>query len=177
MTAFKIDVTDGPVIAALNQLAASCADMTPAMRAIAGVLERQTEDNFAAQSGPLGKWPALAQSTIENRVGRLASNTKGGWRKDGRLSKSMANRATGIKILQDKGRLIASVTPFWSDTEAGIGSNAIYAAIHQLGGMAGRAHRVTIPARPYLPMFPDGRLQAGLEDDVLAEIQRHFIGE
>jgi len=31
-----------------------------------------------------------------------------------------------------------------------IGSNVIYSRIHQLGGMAGRGHKVKIPARPFL---------------------------
>ncbi|TSA12012.1 MAG: phage virion morphogenesis protein, partial [Deltaproteobacteria bacterium] len=35
-----------------------------------------------------------------------------------------------------------------------IGTNVIYAAIHQFGGKAGRGRKVTIPARPYL-MFQD----------------------
>ena len=30
------------------------------------------------------------------------------------------------------------------------GTNKKYAAIHQFGGQAGRGHKVTIPARPYL---------------------------
>ena len=190
--AFKIEVTDGPVIAALNRLAAAGADLTPAMRAIAGLLERQTEDNFAAESGPLGKWPALKDK-----------------------------QRAGGKILQDTGRLAASVTPFWSATEAGIGSNAVYAAIHQLGGTVEKAaqsrmvrhrtdakgnllrgealggkglifaknshkrvatrwfeqgaHSINIPARPYMPVSPDGRLQAGLEDEVLEVIQNHLL--
>jgi len=193
MTAFKIEVSDGPVIAALNRLAQSAGDLTPAMRAIAQLLERQTEDNFAAESGPLGKWPALKDK-----------------------------KRQGGKMLQDTGRLAASVTPFASTAEAGVGSNAIYAAIHQLGGtiekaaqsrrvahrtdakgnllrseaLGGKglvfakdshkrvltrwfeqgAHSIGIPARPYLPAFPDGRLQAGLEDEVLGVIQRHLLG-
>lgn len=31
-----------------------------------------------------------------------------------------------------------------------VGSNVIYARIHELGGRAGRGHRTIIPARPYL---------------------------
>lgn len=36
------------------------------------------------------------------------------------------------------------------DDTVAIGTNKIYAAIHQLGGQAGRGHAATIPARPYL---------------------------
>ena len=39
----------------------------------------------------------------------------------------------------------------WFDS-AVIGSNLEYAAIHQLGGQAGRNKSVEIPARPYLKL-------------------------
>lgn len=191
MTALKIDIQAGAVTAALNRLAAAGQDLTPAMQAIAGVLARQTEDNFSAESGPLGKWPAVKDK--KRRAG---------------------------KILQDKGRLAGSVTPFWSATEAGIGTNVVYAAIHQLGGDIERAaysgwvrlrtnaagellrqggkghlavfaknshkraksvryttsgHSIHIPARPYLPGTAAG-LQAGVEDAIVAELAR-FIGQ
>lgn len=193
MSNFKIEVNDRPVIAALNQLAAAGQDLTPAMRAIATTLLSQTEANFAAEAGPLGKWPAVKDK-----------------------------KRQGGKILQDTGRLAASVTPFWSANEAGIGSNAIYAAIHQIGGTiekaaqsrmvrhrtdangnllrsgalggkglvfaknshkraVGRwfeqgAHRIGIPARPYLPVGPNGTLQAGGENDVMDIIQGYLLG-
>ncbi|MBK6402087.1 MAG: phage virion morphogenesis protein [Rhodocyclaceae bacterium] len=171
MTAFRIEVTDGPVIDALNQLAAQAADPTPAMRAIAGLLERQAEDNFAAESGPLGKWPAL---------------------------KNPGERRKGGKILQDTGRLAASLHSWATADEAGVGVSAIYAAIHQLGGqtkphvilprnkkaLAFGGHVVKkvnhpgslIPARPFLPVTPYGRLQDGLEEEVLDAIQAHLLG-
>jgi phage gpG-like protein len=174
MSNFKIEINDRPVIEALNQLAAAGQDLTPAMRAISMALLSQTEANFAAEAGPLGKWPALAQSTVEGRVGKVAGKTKGGWRKDGRLSKGAAGKAAGMKILQDTGRLAASVTPFWSETEAGVGSNAIYAAIHQLGGQAGRNLKSLIPARPYLPGTEAG-LQDGMEERVLDTIQEYLL--
>lgn len=169
--AITITVTDRPVLDALDRLAAACRDTTPAMRAISGILARQAEDNFADQSGPLGKWPALKNPPEK--------------RKDG-------------QILQASGRLAASIRPFHSATEAGIGTNAIYAAIHQFGGktkphvikprhkkaLAFGGHVVSsvnhpgsnIPARPFLPMHPDGRLQDGLQDEIVAVIQDHLRG-
>ena len=41
----------------------------------------------------------------------------------------------------------------WADLE--IGSNLDYAAIHQLGGQAGKNKKVEIPARPYLKLTDD----------------------
>lgn len=169
--AFTIEISDRPVIEAFNRLLAASQDTTPAMRAISSLLARQTEDNFAAQSGPGGPWAALARSTIEGRVGGMAKG-KRDTLKSGRISKGVANRAAGMKTLQDTGRLAASVRPFHSAAEAGIGTNAIYAAIHQLGGTT-KAH---IPARPYMPVSSDGRLQGGMEDEVVGILQRHLLG-
>ena len=40
-----------------------------------------------------------------------------------------------------------------------IGSDVVYAAIHEFGGMAGRGRRVKIPARPYLsPALRENRI-------------------
>lgn len=41
------------------------------------------------------------------------------------------------------------------DESAVIGSNLEYAAIHQLGGQAGKNKSVEIPARPYLQLTPE----------------------
>lgn len=46
-----------------------------------------------------------------------------------------------------------SVTTQYDETSAVIGSNKVYAAIHQLGGQAGKNKKTTIPARPYLNLF------------------------
>ncbi|MBN0437970.1 phage virion morphogenesis protein, partial [Pseudomonas aeruginosa] len=42
-----------------------------------------------------------------------------------------------------------------------------YAAIQQLGGQAGRGRKVTIPARPYLPVLRNGQLKPSARDAVL----------
>ncbi|OPE24472.1 phage morphogenesis protein, partial [Pseudomonas aeruginosa] len=56
----------------------------------------------------------------------------------------------------------------WADrNEAGIGSNLVYAAIHQFGGDAGRGHQVEIPARRYLPFDENGQLATGARQSIL----------
>jgi phage virion morphogenesis protein len=54
------------------------------------------------------------------------------------------------KILQVEGQLATSITTYYDKESAIIGSNLAYAAIHQLGGQAGKGKKTTIPARPYL---------------------------
>lgn len=110
----------------------------PLMRGISLELRSLAEKAFAAEGSP-EKWASLSNRTISARAKR------GQW--PGR-------------ILQVSGKLAASVSPFSSGAEAGIyagsGPSAKYAAIHQFGGMAGRGKKVSIPARPFLPMNKGG---------------------
>ena len=58
-------------------------------------------------------------------------------------------------ILQVTGQLASSVNTYYDDDSAVIGSNLDYAAIHQLGGQAGKGLKAEIPARPYLQLTDD----------------------
>lgn len=57
--------------------------------------------------------------------------------------------------MQVTGPLASSVNTYYDEDSAIIGSNLAYAAIHQLGGQAGKNKKVTIPARPYLKLIGD----------------------
>lgn len=57
--------------------------------------------------------------------------------------------------MQIEGQLVSSVNTQYDDNSAVIGSNLDYAAIHQLGGKAGRNKKVEILARPYLKLTDD----------------------
>ncbi|HND12313.1 MAG TPA: phage virion morphogenesis protein [Pseudomonadota bacterium] len=158
-------------------------DLTPAMKAVAGLLEDKTAQNFDAESGPLGKWPAIKRPKNHRRI--------------------------HPRILRDTGRLVASVTTRHTSSTAEIGSNVVYAAIHHFGGeiaVASRsqqlffhrsrsgdvgrlfvskkrsnfaqwatigAHTIRIHPRPYLPFFGNS-LQPGLEAAIVAELRRYL---
>lgn len=134
---FEIKVEAKNVMSALDRLAHTGQDMSPVTRMIAQELERQTEKNFAAEGRP--KWLG-----IKPRKGR-----------------------EGGQILQDTGQLAASITSSHDATSATVGSNKVYAAIHQLGGKTGRGHKVTMPARPFLPIDAQGHLQQEAEENIL----------
>lgn len=53
-------------------------------------------------------------------------------------------------LLNREGSLLDSIEHQVSGDTLTVGSVLEYARIHQLGGMAGRNHKVNIPARPYL---------------------------
>ncbi len=139
----EIKVTDENVVAAFNRLIALGEDMEPVMRDIAGILQDAVEQNFEEQGRP--KWESLGAATLKLKAKR---------------------GKTTPKILQDTGRLAASITARYDADSATVGTNVLYAAIHQFGGQAGRGHKVTIPARPYLPITPDGHLANGLDDEI-----------
>lgn len=111
----------------LLKLADKTKSLRPLMKNIAGIFSYSTEENFKEEGRP--KWKDLAESTKKRR------EKKGKW---------------PGPILQVEGQLASSVTTYYDDTSAVIGSNLPYAAIHQLGGQAGKNKKVTIPARPYL---------------------------
>ena len=68
-------------------------------------------------------------------------------------------------ILQkSQGGLVDSISSDYGDDYAIVGTNKVYAAIHQFGGPAGRKEKVKIPARAYLT----------LGDDAVEEIKDSF---
>ena len=73
----------------------------------------------------------------------------------------------GGKTLQKSGQLAASLTTQVGSNYARIGSNKKYAAIHHLGGQAGRGHKTNLPARPYLPINGNNQLQPDAERRIL----------
>ena len=171
MISIKID--DSQLKAGLERLERSVLDLRPAMRSIAQALAYETEQNFQAEGRP--RWTPLARPTIEGRVGGLAKGRKGGYLKDGRISKTVANQAAGgFRILQHSGLLASSIVTDHDSTSAVVGTNVEYAGIHQFGGQAGRGRKVTIPARPFLPMDKDQNLQPEARQEILDTVLWHL---
>lgn len=164
---YKIEIQSDGVTQALQRIVQRAEQLEPLMGEIAAILHDQAEENFASESGPLGAWPALKDPA-----------RKGG------------------KMLQKSGRLAASITEAHGNDWAQVGASAVYAAIHQLGGTT-RAHEIkprnkkalafgghvvakvnhpgsNIPARPFLPVYPDGRLQEEAEQSILDTLNDHL---
>lgn len=70
--------------------------------------------------------------------------------------------------LVDTENLMGSITGFYDNDNAIVGTNVAYAAIHQFGGKAGRSKKVDIPARPFLTLTPED------EEDILQDVQDYF---
>ena len=127
----KIDNKD--VERKLLELAQKSENLRPLMKNIAGIFASATEENFKNEGRP-DKWTELSEATKKQRT---------------------KQKKWPGQILQVSGQLASSISTQYDDESAVIGSNLDYAAIHQLGGQAGKNKKVTIPARPYLKLTDD----------------------
>ena len=142
----EIKFENREVLDKILEVAKQCEDLRPLMKSIAGIFADSTEDNFAEEGRP-DKWVELSEVTKNLR--------------------KEINKYPG-PILLVTGQLATSVNTYYDNDSAVIGSNLAYAAIHQLGGDAGRNRKVKIPARPYINLVEDDY------DEILHEISEHL---
>ena len=113
---------DGELRHVISEARARVSDFLPAMDEIGSYLEDRTLGRFERGEAPDGTpWLPSQRALDENG-----------------------------KTLIDKGLLMASINYEASTDAVTVGSNVIYAAIHQFGGETGRNRAVEMPARPYL---------------------------
>lgn len=134
----EVTLDDADLQQGLGQLLRNATQTAPMMRGMAQELENLTKDNFASESWGGDKWP-----------------------------QSKAAAANSRKTLYATGELHDSINTQSGNGYARIGSNMKYAAIHHFGGQAGRGRKLTLPARPYLPIDGNSKLQPGGEDKLL----------
>lgn len=138
----QFQIKDAGVKRAFNKLVKLGEDTSPLMQGIATILENSTRERFANEAGPDGE----------------------AW------EQSLRAKLFGGKTLTKDGHLGDSISSQHTKTSVTVGSNRIYAAIHQFGGFIqskpGKALRfefagagtnthvtvqnVFIPARPFL---------------------------
>lgn len=143
MSTVTITINDSDLRRGLRALESAAADMTPAMRKIAGTLHAETDINFDEGGRP--EW--MVSQAAEDRSGQTLRNT---------------------------GRLQGSVSTEYDASRAMVGTNTVYAAIHQFGGKTGRNKSLELPARPYLPVDDSGNLSPDAVNSVLDTLQRHL---
>ena len=129
----EIKIDNQEVNKRLLDLATKGENLRPLMKNIAGIFASATEENFKNEGRP-DKWTELSEATKKQRT---------------------KQKKWPGQILQVSGQLASSISTQYDDESAVIGSNLDYAAIHQLGGQAGKNKKVEIPARPYLKLTDD----------------------
>lgn len=144
----QIRVSDAELRAAMGRLMRFVRDPEPALKTVGEALITSTQERMRAERSPDGTgWPALGAEYA-------ASKKSGG-------------------MLVESGRLIGSFSRKVDGPRLTVGTNVIYAAIHQFGGTIRPKHRsllrfrigrrqtfarqVTIPARPFLGISAEDR--------------------
>ena len=144
MTAIRIDVNASDALASLGRAAARLADPALMLDEIGGRLEASTRQRFEVGVGP----------------------------DDVPWKPSLRAQEHGGQTLVDTARLRNSITHVVNGSELLVGTNVIYAAIHQFGGRAGRDRSVELPARPYLGISGDD--ERAIDRIVLSYLERAF---
>lgn len=185
MTTFTLTVQDRGVHDALAALAERVGSMEPHLKALGDDIIARTQRRFDTSSGPDGeKWQANSAATLMTLGERLVGhrNKKGERsyaysKQGGRLNGKGLDRLANKKPLIDQGDLrrqfFREVT---GNNVLTVRNSQPYAAIQQFGGKAGRGHKVTIPARPFLPVQLDGTLYPQEQALVLAALNA-FLAE
>jgi phage virion morphogenesis protein len=108
---------------ALDALEAMAANSQPLLLEVGEIVLSQAQDSFENQAAPGGTPWIPSQRVLDE----------------------------GGQTLVDSGQLLASLGMEVLPDAVMVGSNKVYAAIHQGGGKAGRGGSVELSARPYLP--------------------------
>ena len=148
----RVTIDDTRVTGLLDRLKARTSNLRPAMKDIGEIVRSSVTKNFT-QGGRPNQWtPTKVLSTYLSYTMRRTKsrNRKKAYTLNGRMTKGFERYTAGKKTLIDTGRLRNSITARAYADRAVVGTNVIYAAIHQFGGMAGRGRKVKIPARPFL---------------------------
>lgn len=120
MTKVEIRIDDKEVVKLFEKLRNKIKDMTPVMRDIAVVMEKDVRTHFLEERGPEGKWEKLKYRPSVNIL-----------------------RLTGR-------HLWSTISSDFDKNKAMVGTPTEWATIHQFGGYAGRGLKAKIPARPFL---------------------------
>ncbi|WP_417423594.1 phage virion morphogenesis protein [Hoeflea sp.] len=157
-----MQVRDAEVRRGFRQLERMMANTTPVMAAIGTGLVGSTHMRFVTQTDPEGQaWAAL--------------------------NSGYAAQKRNSRILSESGRLRDSINSRPGNDEVLVGTNVIYAAIHQFGGdivpksashlwfrIGGaliKASKVTLPARPFLGISSED--EAMISETVFGFLERY----
>lgn len=170
----KVEIDDKQVLAALNRLLETGADMTPAMQDIGEYLVTSTRQRFQDGVAPDGTpWAPNSQTTYLLYLDKFGSSFG---KKTGRLTKTGANRAAGKKPgLGETKQLSTKIHARATAHSVEVGSALEYAGTFHFGAKkhsftGGKTPWGDIPARPFLGLSEDDKAM------VLDILQEHLEG-
>ena len=177
---FTIEVKDEGVHAALSALVRRVENTKPLLEQIGNMIVERSKLRFETSVGPDGKrWAPNARSTIEAFIAKrrgFGKNRGVGKRGKG-INKKGLELVAGKKPLIGESKDLSRQFHVSADaTSVTIGNSAIYSAIHQFGGQAGKGKKVKIPARPFLPIMESGELYPAERATILDQINDYLAG-
>jgi phage virion morphogenesis protein len=156
MASFQIEINDDALQAAFAELKRRGTNTRPLMAEIGAELLRTTRENFDGQHDPDGAaWTPLSAAYLRYKKGERKDKTK--------RDKNQRPRPATLKVLQWSRDLRDSITMQVGDNDLIVGTNVIYARVHQLGGGSRN-----MPARPFLGVSDDNK-------NFITEAARDFI--
>lgn len=174
MSNFTIEVKDDQVHAAFMALEERVTNAKGFLGGLGEDLVERTKRRFETSTGPDGvAWLKNSNVTLGLLSDRLGKSYR---KKSGALNSKGEAKMAGKKPLIDTGNLRRQIV--WQATAdtLTVGATPLYAAIQQFGGQAGRNHKVTIPARPFLPVRPDGSLYPEEQAFILESLNEYIAG-
>lgn len=131
MAAITMTIKDEEIQRLVKRLASYTGDFTPIMKNIGEIALNRVEECFREEESPEGiPWHPLAPATIAQRL-RLGYGGE-------------------HPILWREGWLGGRFSYAAFPRRVEVGTPVKYAAIHHMGGWAGRGRKTKIPARPFL---------------------------
>jgi len=139
------------------------------MGEIANHLENIVLDSFETQTSPDGTpWEPIKVKTIHTSYKGSKTHTKKGVQ-----TKAFQRYAGKRRMLRATGHMQSKLFAKSDNTTATVGFNAVsgnfqYPLTHQFGtNKAGRNKKVTIVARPFVPIKENGDLYNGVEKELM----------
>ena len=177
MTTFRIEVQDQELVAGLQRMLEQAEKLQPYLQAIGDDIVERAKARFeilpVGQAPDGSPWAPNAQVTLDMLTARLG---KGYRKKDGSLNAKGEKRlASKRPLIGETGDLRRQIVAVATDDEVTIKATTVYSAIQQFGGQAGRNKKVSIPARPYLPVMKDGTLYPSEKAAILESINEYLL--
>lgn len=172
---FNIEVQDQALQAAFQQLQGRLGNISPVLQAIGEDVMERTKQRFSTSTGPDGStWKPNAPATLARYLAQRGGKLR---KKGGGLNKRGQTLLANKKpLIGQSGDLMRQFHVLLAANSVTVANSMVYAAIHQFGGQAGRGHKVTIPARPFLPVTANGQLYPQDRDLILETLARYIRG-
>ena len=179
MTTITIQISDEGFTAGLQRLLERGGDTSTLTFLIGQGIEERIDARFASSTGPDGqRWKPNSPLTLAREALRLAVS-EGNRRKGGSLNKRGTERLAAKKpLIGETGTLSSQIAMQHDGAGVTVAASAVYAAIQQFGGTRAEFPHLwgDIPARPFMPVTPDGDLYPTEAEAIMADLNDFFAG-